>query len=353
MKKLIIIQTVAPDYRNLVFQRIKDVLSNNFELYAGKESFEKTIISNSKIHKPIKNIFLFNRRFLFQLKIWHLLFKNNVLVLEMNPRVLSNWIFLILRKLSNKETILWGHAWPRTGKGSKSDVVRNTMRKLGSKIIVYTKQQQKELQQKMPNKEILAAPNALFKSEDMCFNSSNEVNNLIYVGRLVVAKKVLFLVKAFHHSIDSIPSETKLIIVGDGDEKKILENYIVENKLQDRIRLLGHISDYNKLKELYNTAIFSVSPGYIGLSVTQSFGFGVPMLVSRNEQHSPEIEAVIENKNAIFFKTDTISDFKNQLVDIFKNRENWIAKRKEIVDFCKKNYSVEAMAETFIKLVKK
>ena len=352
MKKLIIIQTVAPDYRNLFFERLKEVLNNRFELYAGNESFETSTKTQSKLHKEVKNHFLLKRKLLFQTKIWHLLSKDDVIVLELNPRILSNWLFLILRKILSKPTILWGHAWPRNGKKAKSDILRHWMRKLGDKIIVYTHRQKKELQKKMPGKEIIAAPNALLKSESMVTEPNASAKNLIYVGRLVAAKKVYFLVKAFHHALDLIPEDAKLIIVGNGEEKENIQQYINKHNLAKRIQLLGHINDYNTLKKLYQQALFSVSPGYGGLSITQSFGFGVPILISKNENHSPEIEAVKEPDNALFFKTDDIIDFSQKLQTIYLSKEEWLEKRKNIVDFCQKNYSVEAMAQVFINLVK-
>lgn len=349
--RLIIIQTVAPDYRGLFFERIKEVLGDNFELYAGDESFETTIQTKSKIYKKVKNHFLLNRRFLLQSKIWHLLLKNDVLVLEMNPRIISNWIFLLIRKLFGKKTILWGHAWPRNGQNSKSDRLRNLMRKLASKIIVYTNQQKKELQVKMPNKQILSAPNAVYRIENMKTIMHHHQVNLIYVGRLVPSKKVFFMVKAFHNALSALPKEAKLLIVGDGEEKEKLDDYINKHKLNKRIILFGHIGEYLKLQALYNDSIFSISPGYVGLSITQSFGFGVPMLISKNENHSPEIEAVTEYENALFFETDNVDDFTNKLKNIYTNLEHWKNKRKKIVSFCKESYSTEAMANVFINLI--
>ena len=136
------------------------------------------------------------------------------------------------------------------------------------------------------------------------------------------------------------------------EEKAKLDDYINKHKLNERIVLFGHIGDYSKLQTLYNDSIFSLSPGYVGLSITQSFGFGVPMLISRNENHSPEIEAVIEHENALFFETDDVGDFSLKLQKIYASKNEWIAKREQIVDFCKKNYSVEAMAQVFINLIK-
>ena len=353
MKNLVIIQTAVPDYRKGFFNAIENALDDRFDLYGGDFYFENSVKSDSIISKKrIRNHFIFHNKFLFQTGIWHLLFKDIILVLEMNPRILSNWIFLIIRKIINRETVLWGHAWPRKGVFSKSDKLRNLMRLLSSKIIVYTRQQQFELKNKMPKKIILAAPNAVLSSSKMEFSTTNNKFNIIYVGRLTKLKKPFFLVESFAKEIHRYPSKTKLIIIGEGEEKNKIKNYIVKNKLSQRIELLGHISNNEKLKDLYFTSFFSVSPGYVGLSIIQSFGFGVPMLVSRNENHSPEIEALNINENGLFFETNQEDNFNNVLLQAFKERECWTEKSVHIVKSCQKNYSTESMAETFIKLAK-
>jgi len=351
MKKLIIIQTILPDYRKNFYQVLSDRLGNQFQLYAGDSSFETSIKPDHRIpHIRIKNHFLLNRKFLFQTGIFHLLFSNDKIVLELNPRIINHWIFLITRKIFRKKTILWGHAWPRKGKDSKSDKLRHLLRLMGDEIIVYTEQQKKELQEKMPGKKITAAPNALYRRSEMESVTENEVNHLIYVGRLTKKKKVFFLVQAFHQSLNEIPKNVKLFIVGEGEDKEKIKRYLQENHLENRINLLGPIFDYKKLKNLYAKSFFSVSPGYIGLSVTQSFGFGVPIIVSKNENHSPEIEAVKEGENAVFFETDNISSFVETLKTLYNQKQDWIAKRNRIADFCRNNYSVETMVETFLNL---
>mgnify|MGYP001316805419 CR=1 FL=1 len=352
MRKLVIVQTVIPDYRKYFFSAIKTALNNSFELYGGDFYFESSVKSDLKIAKtPVINHFFFNRRLLFQTGIWHLLFKDIVLVMEMNPRILSNWIFLVIRRTISRKTVLWGHAWPRNGVHSKSEILRNLMRLLANKIIVYTNQQQLELKSKMQKKEILAAPNAVVSASMMAFSQSSNQFNLIYVGRLTKRKKPYFLVKAFAHEIHKLPVETKLIIIGQGEEEGKIKKYIANNKLSNRIELFGHISDQKKLKELYFSSFFSVSPGYVGLSITQSFSFGVPMLVSKDENHSPEIEAVMPNINALFFETDNVNDFNKIIMNAFDNKEYWIKQRPSIVNFCKDSYSIEAMSKVFINLV--
>ncbi|WP_178991313.1 glycosyltransferase [Winogradskyella schleiferi] len=355
MKKLVILQTVVPDYRKDIFSYLKEELGNGFKIYSGNAYFEKSITIDKSIGfiEPIANYYFLNRKFLFQFGMWMEVFKKNVIVLEMNPRILSNWLILILRKLLFKKTVVWGHAWPRAGSESKSDVVRHLMRKLGSEIIVYTKTQAMELQLKMPNKIINAAPNALYFKKDMATSfNSEKINHLIYVGRLSKPKKAFFLVKAFHNVLIQLPETANLIIVGEGEEKPLIENYIREHKITNRVLIKGHVSNIEKLKEFYSEALFSISPGYVGLSITQSFSFGVPMIISKHENHSPEIEASQNEINSLLFDTDNIASLGETIVEVYNHKSIWIAKRQEICLFCRHTYSTEAMGQTFLNILK-
>lgn len=354
---MLILQTTAPDYRKKFF----DYLNNNidgFQLFAGEAYFETSVKTDKSIvyRHAVKNLYLFNRTFLFQTGMWKEVMNADMVVLEMNPRIVSNWLILIFRRVWGKKTILWGHAWPRHGKNSKSDLLRNLMRRLASSIIVYTKSQQMELAQKMPNKPIGAAPNALYNRAEMIAVNELEgsaITNFIYVGRLTNKKKTFFLVKAFVNLIPRLPKEVNLIIVGEGEEKKHIEQYVKKHKLGSRIKLLGHIGNYHTLKKLYGTSIASISPGYVGLSITQSFGFGIPMIISKDENHSPEIEATLENENAVFFKTGSKTDLGRKILEVYGNKAKWVSSREKICTFCKDNYSVESMAKIFIKSVAK
>ncbi|TVZ52664.1 glycosyltransferase family 4 protein [Dokdonia sp. Hel_I_53] len=352
-RKLIILQTVLPDYRRPFFEALRNRLTENFELYGGETYFETSIKTSSSIqHTKITNLFLCNRRFLWQKRVLRLATSSGTLVVELNPRILTNWLLLILRRFKGRRTIVWGHAWPRKGKDSPTDVLRNWMRLLATEIIVYTNTQRDELSVKMPNKIIFAAPNSVISKDQMEASSSNSVpKNLIYVGRLTKSKKPLFLVRSFANMIHELPMETNLIIVGEGTVKDEIAELIKKKKLSNRIILAGHINDEQKLKDLYHTSIFSVSPGYVGLSIIQSFSFGVPMLISRDEPHSPEIEAAVQGENAIFYKSDSEESFRESVREILNNKESWLKRRHAISHFCASTYSVEKMAAVFCNLI--
>lgn len=64
-------------------------------------------------------------------------------------------------------------------------------------------------------------------------------NNLIYVGRLVSLKQVDLLIKEFEKVLLEIPA-SHLYIIGDGEERKNLEQLVCEKKLVKNVTFLGN-----------------------------------------------------------------------------------------------------------------
>jgi glycosyltransferase involved in cell wall biosynthesis len=352
MGNLIILQTAAPDYRKKFFSLLRKEYNGDFKLFAGDNYFQISVKTDYSIPNltKINNHYFFGRKITFQAGMWREVLKTDNLVLEMNPRIISNWVILLVRKLMFKPTVLWGHAWSKGGQNSSPDKLRQLMRMLASQIICYTKTQAEELQLHMPRKKISYASNAVYSRSEMVALDVPVGNNIIYVGRLIKEKKPDIAIRAFQIALPHLPQDSKLIIVGEGGEKQHLQDLIKELALEGRVELLGHIAEYEALQELYSQALVSISPGYVGLSITQSFGFGVPMIISRNEVHSPEIECVSENENAVFFETDDIKDFSKKIIDAVQNKTYWAGQRLKIIETTREKYSIENMIKPFILL---
>ena len=65
--------------------------------------------------------------------------------------------------------------------------------------------------------------------------------NVISVGRLVEQKDHLTLLKAVN-LLDK-DFKIKLVIIGKGDNKYLLQKYITENKLENKVKLLGYLEN--------------------------------------------------------------------------------------------------------------
>jgi glycosyltransferase involved in cell wall biosynthesis len=221
------------------------------------------------------------------------------------------------------------------------------MRYLAEGLVTYTTTQAHELQARHRNKEIVAAPNALYHESEFAFDDRSIRDSILYVGRLRKDKKPDLLVRAFI-SLQAEYPELRLVIVGDGDSSDEVKSPVSRSPTNDAIEVIGFVADYQRLRALYGRAIASVSPGYVGLSLIQSLSFGVPMVISRNEPHSPELEAAVEGVNCVYFETDSVADLTAKILDIAANRDLWRERGFSIASTCAQTYSVEKMASGLI-----
>ena len=105
---------------------------------------------------------------------------------------------------------------------------------------------------------------------------------------------------------------------------------------------------YDELAVVFGAAIVNVCPGYAGLSITQSYWFGVPTIIGRDELHSPEIEAAIDGENTVFFESDSVADLGRALETVVGERAMWLARGEAIAQACSERYSLEAMVDGLV-----
>jgi glycosyltransferase involved in cell wall biosynthesis len=355
MTDLVILQACAPDYRKKFYAELSKRYPKKYLLLAGSSLSEESVKTDYSIPQinKITNHYILNRRALVQFDSFWTSLKAPYLVIELTPRTITNWALLLLRKLMGKKTALWGHAWPRSGKEAKTDKLRSIMRSLGDKIILYTQTQVNELRTIMPDADITYAANAIYYKHEM--HPLDAVaplgNNIIYVGRLHKDKKPCLAIQAFAVAYPNLSPDSKLVFVGSGDtEMQLMKETAQALNISDKVIFKGHISEHETLKQLYHDSFVSVSPGYVGLSITQSFGFGVPIIIGRDEPHAPEVECAIEGENCAFFESNNVTDFANKLIDFYKTKNYWSEKKASLAHYAREKYSVEKMVEPFLEL---
>jgi glycosyltransferase involved in cell wall biosynthesis len=193
----------------------------------------------------------------------------------------------------------------------------------------------------MPGRRIVAAPNGIYRAATMV-PAEGDPTHFLYVGRLIQAKKPFLLLDAFLAVLDELEPDVRLVFVGDGPLADELRQRSVG--AGERVCFEGHVSDVERLRDLYANAISSVSPGYVGLSITQSLGFGVPMIVARDEPHSPEIEAAVEGMTAMIVPSNDPRALGCAMLEMAGRRFDWLDRRPRISDWARQRYSVEEMS---------
>ena len=175
-------------------------------------------------------------------------------------------------------------------------------------------------------------------------------SGILYVGRIDRSKKIGVLLESFAMIADEC-SSVNLVIVGDGDERSKLEKDYQSLVDRNRLKFKGWLWDESALRACYEEALYTVSPGYGGLNIIQSFAYGVPIAVPVGENHSPEIEACVDGVNALWFDKEDVSSLAKLMERFELEGDAWYGRRSEISLWTRNRYTIEGMVSQFVKVL--
>ncbi len=129
---------------------------------------------------------------------------------------------------------------------------------------------------------------------------------IISIGRLTKQKNFNFLINGFEKILNKNP-KLYLFILGEGEEKKLLNNVIKEKKLDQKIFLIG---EKENIYPYLSKALFFVltsnweDPGFV---IVESM-FAKKIVLSSNCASGP-LEIIKHNKNGYLYENNNIIDF--------------------------------------------
>lgn len=145
-----------------------------------------------------------------------------------------------------------------------------------------------------------------------------------------------------------MPSETHLIIVGDGPEKERLVAMAQTAQISQFVEFVGEKTGEADLAPLFAKSAVSVSPGAIGLAAIHRLAYGVPLLIGDNEPHGPEIEAFVPSVNGGYFASDSPDSLAQKLIDLMSNPQRLEEMGRRGQALVEARYSVHRMADVFL-----
>lgn len=339
---------VLPAYRKNCMEQVREVLGNEIELIVSDAHLDPTVQTGiPKEHYRRAAMFrLFSGRLFVQLTKSLAPLTADSVVLDLNPRSLSAWILLVVRRTLGLRTLVWGHIHPQAGPDSGTRKFRLLMRRLAHGTISYTYADREKALRDLPGAAVWVAPNALYRRADMRSGSSStdERTEVLYVGRFVPAKKLSLLLRGFAIAAAATPS-IRLRLIGGGVDEAALRSLANALGIADKVTFGGWEDDVSALRTAYQHAFCSVSPGFAGLGLTQSLGFGVPMIVADKENHSPEIE-LQSSGGVTWFSSDTPESLADSIRYQWERRQ--LVPNAELSEYTRKRYSAEAMAAGII-----
>lgn len=158
---------------------------------------------------------------------------------------------------------------------------------------------------------------ALSLSEKNLFKESIGVKGSDYIflsiGELNKNKNVINAVRGFNRSY--LKDKAKLVVCGDGKQKKRIANYIKHNNLEKSVLLLGYRNDVKKIISVSDCYISTSYREGLSRTVGESLAAGLPCIVSNKRGLADWIEEgfgfLIEPN-----KVETISKAMNEVYNI-------------------------------------
>lgn len=174
---------------------------------------------------------------------------------------------------------------------------------------------------------------------------------LVSVGRLSKEKGYLDLLRIYNKLYKDYP-DWKLDIIGDGDEKQSLEEYIKLHHLEDTVTLHGYQKKDYIDKILHNSSI------YVMTSYTESFGIvlieamshGLPCIVFDSAEGAKEL--INSGMNGYLIKNRNFIAMTKKISDLIEKKDErkkiGLAGRKSI-----KKYTGQVVKEQWFNLLEK
>lgn len=164
---------------------------------------------------------------------------------------------------------------------------------------------------KLENVEVINNPVIISKYHHS--ENDKKIRTLITVGRLSKEKNQQMLIQAFYE-VKKINLEVKLVIVGDGVERKKLEEKVQNLNLNDSVTFVGNVTDVENY--LCNADIFLLSSIYEGipLAILEAMAAELPIIAT----NVGGIKDIVTN-NGILVSSGNVEEMKKAILKLVEN----------------------------------
>lgn len=343
LQESVVLQPAMGSYRQYLLEALEG--QSNLVFLVGDRHFVPTVttaVQSPLVKSTGYNRYVLNRRLGWQRGVWNRSIQCASLMVELNPRNVNTWPLLILRRfLPGRRTSVWGHVWPRAGAESITAKLRLILCRLADGVLVYTEDQARQLRAALPSTRTFVAYNSLYPHRFL--NAGDEVinsNHFVWIGRMVPDKDPILALNAFADYARLHAPQATLTMFGAGPDEDSVRRHVAELGVEDRVKLRGWVSDPAELKPEFNRAAACISSGYVGLNVTQSLGFGCPVIWPDGLAHAPE-QVLLTEFNSISFPAND----RTALVRAMETAADATFNRARIAADVAAVYASERMAE--------
>jgi len=190
----------------------------------------------------------------------------------------------------------------------------------------------------LPEKKagVLYNSTSFIKSKKTC-NKQNNIFNIGYVGRLIVLKRVHYLVELAEYLVKNKMYDFKIHIIGDGPEKQRLVEYAGKLKLKEKIIFHGFQSDTEAYYETFDLFINPSKEECLSLALIDAGIKGIPAIAFNVGGNN---EIVLNNKTG--YIVNTKDELFTKCIYLYRNDTIRMKFGEQAILHCDKNFSEDA-----------
>ncbi|MFA4880036.1 MAG: glycosyltransferase family 4 protein [Candidatus Doudnabacteria bacterium] len=171
---------------------------------------------------------------------------------------------------------------------------------------------------------------------------------LLTVGRLVKRKGVFWFIQEV---MPCLPKEITYLVVGEGPERERIKILIQERGLEERVYLLGKVSEED-LKTVYSLADLFIMPNIkvqgdvegFGLVAVEAAQNGLPVIAAGIEGIR---DAVVSGRNGILVESENPDAFRKQILEFLRNQEYRKSFGYQAAQFTMETYDWQIIAKRY------
>jgi len=348
--RLALQQRVLPNYRAPFFDLLASICDGGMSLFTGLPRPVEGITVAKELQNANyelgKNIHFFGGQFYLcyqpGLLDWLRKWNPDALIVEANPRYLSTSSAVKWMHQHNRPVIGWGLGSPSSN-GFRKQRRLSFINQFDAMLTYSQRGADEYAALGFPPAKIFVAHNSVsapppspLPARRSTFDSTP---NILFVGRLQARKRLDYLLRACAQ-IDSHP---RLVIIGDGPERKTLESLAQE--IYPSAEFIGAKHGV-ELKPYFEEADLFVLPGTGGLAVQEAMSFGLPVIVAQGDGTQDDL---VRKENGWQIPPDhfaaLVSTMKDALSDAARLRKMGAESYRIVIE----EINIEKMAETFVR----
>jgi len=273
--------------------------------------------------------------------------------------ICDSWKSLSAIPKANDNIVIFAHGQEYVGKNKKVELIQKSLDR--AKVLIASSEFTKSLilkNFKIPSEKIAVIAPTYQLSKAVYSNEKrpNGIVNILSICRLEMRKGLIQSVISLA-KINDQEDHWQWTIVGDGPLNKDLKQLIEKTKLSGKIRILGWITEEEKISLLKKADLF-LMPSYIDSNSLEGFGisyaeaamYGIPSIAGNS---GGAAEAVINNKTG--WCTDALNqtELMKTIFRALKNHDLRNSIGKDAQKYFTQNYSGEVVFDQLLKLIEK